>query len=235
MLRSILSTTKNRSIIINSRALSTQINIQPSKTPVDLGHLADNPGAVTQRLRVGRGPGSGKGKTAGRGHKGQKARAGNGRPVPWFEGGQTPLVRSLPKRGFNNFHSKEYQELNLDKLQHWINTGRLDASQPITMKHLLDSRCIHKIEDGVKLLSVGADTFNIPVTIEVSRASQKAIEAIEKAGGKITTRYYNALGLRALIHPEKFVQMPKLAAPLRKEDIKYYSDVKNRGYLAEQA
>ncbi|EIE82693.1 hypothetical protein G6F46_002158 [Rhizopus delemar] len=230
MLRSLL-TTRLPTTSIASRALST---IQKPKTPVDLAHISDNAGAVSQRTRVGRGPGSGKGKTAGRGHKGQKARAGNGRPVPWFEGGQTPLVRSLPKRGFNNIHGKEYQEVNLDKLQHWIETGRIDPSQPITMKHLLDSRCIHKIEDGVKLLSVGAESFNIPIQIEVSRASQKAIEAVEKAGGKIVTRYYNALGLRSLIHPEKFAQLPKLAAPLRKEDIKYYNDPKNRGYLAQE-
>ncbi|KAI8092667.1 ribosomal protein L18e/L15P [Halteromyces radiatus] len=209
-------------------------SIQAPKTKIGLGNLADNAGAVSERTRVGRGPGYGKGKTAGRGHKGQKARSGNGKPVPWFEGGQIPLVKRLPKRGFYNLHGKEYQELNLDRLQHWINTGRIDATQPITMKHLLDSRCIHKIEDGVKILSVGAETFNIPITIEVSRASQKAIEAIEKAGGKITTRYYNALGLRAVVHPEKFSQIPKFAAPLRKEDIKYYSDIKNRGYLAQQ-
>ncbi|KAG0741671.1 hypothetical protein G6F57_007645 [Rhizopus arrhizus] len=230
MLRSLL-TTRLPTTSIASRALST---IQKPKTPVDLAHISDNAGAVSERTRVGRGPGYGKGKTAGRGHKGQKARAGNGRPVPWFEGGQTPLVRSLPKRGFNNIHGKEYQEVNLDKLQHWIETGRIDPSQPITMKHLLDSRCIHKIEDGVKLLSVGAESFNIPIQIEVSRASQKAIEAVEKAGGKIMTRYYNALGLRSLIHPEKFAQLPKLAAPLRKEDIKYYNDPKNRGYLAQE-
>ncbi|ORX49146.1 ribosomal protein L15 [Hesseltinella vesiculosa] len=207
---------------------------QSAKPKIHLGNLSDNPGAVSQRIRVGRGPGSGKGKTAGRGHKGQNARRGNGRPVPWFEGGQTPLVRSLPKRGFHNPHGKEYQELNLDRLQHWINSGRLDASQPITMKHLLESRCIHKVEDGVKLLSVGANAFSTPIKIEVSRASQKAIEAVEKAGGEITTRYYNALGLRSLIHPEKFTQLPKLAAPLRKEEIKYYSDIKNRGYLAKE-
>ncbi|SAM00503.1 hypothetical protein [Absidia glauca] len=209
-------------------------SIEAPKTKIGLGNLADNAGAVSERTRVGRGPGYGKGKTAGRGHKGQKARSGNGQPVPWFEGGQIPLVKRLPKRGFYNIHGKEYQELNLDRLQHWINTGRIDATQPITMKHLLDSRCIHKIEDGVKILSAGAETFQTPITIEVSRASQKAIEAIEKAGGSITTRYYNALALRATVHPEKFVKIPKFAAPLRKEDIKYYSDIKNRGYLAQQ-
>ncbi|KAI8072955.1 ribosomal protein L18e/L15P [Gongronella butleri] len=213
------------------RTFATQSVAKPK---IHLGSLADNAGAVSQRTRVGRGPGSGKGKTAGRGHKGQNARRGNGRPHPWFEGGQTPLVRRLPKRGFHNPHGKEYQELNLDRLQHWIASGRIDASQTITMKDLLDSRCIHKIEDGVKLLSVGAATFKTPVKIEVSRASQKAIEAIEGAGGEITTRYYNALGLRSLIHPEKFTQLPKLAAPLRKEEIKYYSDIKNRGYLAKE-
>ncbi|CAO3595121.1 unnamed protein product [Absidia cylindrospora] len=184
----------------------TSHSIQPPKAKIGLGSLADNAGAVSERTRVGRGPGY---------------------------GGQIPLVKRLPKRGFYNIHGKEYQELNLDRLQHWINTGRIDASQPITMKHLLDSRCIHKIEDGVKILSVGADTFTTPITIEVSRASQKAIDAIEKAGGKITTRYYNALALRATVHPEKFVKIPKFAAPLRKEDIKYYSDIKNRGYLAQ--
>ncbi|KAI9360731.1 ribosomal protein L18e/L15P [Pilaira anomala] len=234
MLRSVLSTKGRFTAALPVRALSTQATIQPPKTPVNLAHLSDNYGAVSERTRLGRGPGYGKGKTSGRGHKGQKARSGNGQPVPWFEGGQTPLVRRLPKRGFFNIHGKDYQELNLDRLQHWINTGRIDPTQTITMKHLLDSRCIHKIEDGVKLLSVGADTFNTPVTIEVSRASQKAIEAIEKAGGKIVTRYYNAIGLRSVIHPEKFAQTPKLAAPLRKEDIKYYTDLKNRGYLAQQ-
>ncbi|CAO3627995.1 unnamed protein product [Cunninghamella echinulata] len=226
MLQSVLSAQLN-----TIRTYSTHV----PKPTIGLGNLADNPGAVSQRIRVGRGPGSGKGKTAGRGHKGQKARSGNGKPTPWFEGGQSPLVKIVPKRGFYNIHGKEYQELNLDRLQHWIKTGRLDASQPITMKHLLDSRCIHKIEDGVKLLSVGADSFTTPITIEVSRASQKAIEAIENAGGKITTKYYNKLGLRAVIHPEKFTQLPKFAAPLRKEDIKYYSDIKNRGYLAESS
>ncbi|KAL0079678.1 ribosomal protein L18e/L15P [Phycomyces blakesleeanus] len=203
------------------RSFATQAN--QAKSSIHLASLADNAGAVSQRIRLGRGPGSGKGKTAGRGHKGQKARSGNGQPVPWFEGGQTPLVKRLPKRGFFNQHGKEYQEVNLDRLQHWIVSGRIDASKPITMKDLLDSRCIHKIEDGVKILSVGAEQFNIPITIEVSRASQKAIEAIEKAGGTVSLRYFNAIGLRALIHPEKFTKTPKAAAPIRKEDIKYYS------------
>ncbi|KAI9257309.1 ribosomal protein L18e/L15P [Phascolomyces articulosus] len=189
----------------SARTFSTQAAIQPPKQPIHLGSLADNAGAVTQRKRVGRGPGSGLGKTAGRGHKGQKARAGNGKPVPGFEGGQTPLIKSIPKRGFYNIHGKEYHQLNLDRLQHWIQTGRIDASKPITMKALLDSRCIHKIQDGVKLLGVGSESFTQPIQIEVSKASQTAIEAIEKAGGKVTLCNLNKLALRAHIHPEKYM------------------------------
>ncbi|KAI8147537.1 ribosomal protein L18e/L15P [Fennellomyces sp. T-0311] len=188
----------------SARTFSTQA-VQPPKQPIHLGALADNAGAVTQRKRVGRGPGSGLGKTAGRGHKGQKARSGNGKPVPGFEGGQTPLIKRVPKRGFYNIHGKEYHQLNLDRLQHWIQTGRIDASKPITMKELLDSRCIHKIQDGVKLLGVGSESFSLPIQIEVAKASQTAIEAIEKAGGKVTITNLNKLALRAHIHPEKFM------------------------------
>ncbi|KAL1930803.1 hypothetical protein VTP01DRAFT_10965 [Rhizomucor pusillus] len=188
-----------------TRTFASKVVEAPSSR-IHLASIADNPGAVTQRKRVGRGPGSGLGKTAGRGHKGQNSRSGNGKPKAGFEGGQTPLIRRLPKRGFTNIHRKEYQELNLDRLEHWVRTGRLDASKPITMKDLLDTRCIHKIQDGVKLLGVGSDTFSLPLTVEVSKASQTAIEAIEKAGGKVTLKDYNALALRAHIHPEKFVQ-----------------------------
>ncbi|KAI9485071.1 ribosomal protein L18e/L15P [Zychaea mexicana] len=188
----------------SARSFSTQA-VQPPKQPIHLGSLADNAGAVTQRKRVGRGPGSGLGKTAGRGHKGQKARSGNGKPVPGFEGGQTPLIKRIPKRGFYNIHGKDYHQLNLDRLQHWIQTGRIDASKTITMKELLDSRCIHKIQDGVKLLGVGSESFAHSIQIEVSKASQTAIDAIEKAGGKVTLCDLNKVALRAHVHPEKFM------------------------------
>ncbi|KAL1921228.1 mitochondrial 54S ribosomal protein uL15m [Calcarisporiella thermophila] len=209
--------------------------IQPPKTKISLASLADNPGAVSQRTRVGRGPGSGKGKTAGRGHKGQKARGGSWRPSQGFEGGQTPLTNRFPKRGFYNVNHREYQPVNLDRIQHWIDTGRLDPTKPITMKDLLDNRCVHRVKDGIKLLADGAEHFHTPITIEVSRASQKAIEAVERAGGKITCRYYNALGMRVLLHPEKFVRLPKFANPVRKKDIEWYSDPQHRGYLADPA
>ncbi|CDS04973.1 hypothetical protein LRAMOSA07503 [Lichtheimia ramosa] len=191
--------------LVTTTVRNYSTTVQAPKQPVHLGALADNVGAVSQRKRVGRGPGSGLGKTAGRGHKGQKARAGNGKPTPGFEGGQTPLFKRIPKRGFYNIHGKEYQELNLDRLQHWIQSGRIDGSKTITMKDLLDSRCIHKIEDGVKLLGVGAESFSLPINIEVSKASKVAVAAIEKAGGKVTTCNYNALALRAHTHPEKYM------------------------------
>ncbi|KAG0256626.1 YmL10 [Mortierella polycephala] len=203
---------------------------------IDLSNLSDNPGSKSQRLRVGRGQGSGKGHTAARGHKGQKARSGNGgQPKPGFEGGQTRLIDRVPKRGFKNPEHKDFQPLNLDRLQFWIESGRIDATQTITMKHLLDSRCIHNIQDGVKLLGDGKLEFKTPINIEISRASKSAIKAIEACGGTVTSVYYNKLGLRALTKPEKFEELPRFARPMKKKDIAFYSDVANRGYLAGRA
>jgi large subunit ribosomal protein L15 len=138
----------------------------------------------------------------------------------------------LPKRGFHNVHRKEYASVNLDQLQHWIDLGRIDPAKPITMNHLLDTRCIHKIENGVKLLAEGADDWTLPINIEVSRASQRAIEAIEMAGGKIVCRYYNRLGLRYVTKPEKFIAPIKFAGPAKHKEKMWYRDPKHRGYLA---
>ncbi|EMR09857.1 ribosomal protein L15 [Pneumocystis murina B123] len=197
-----------------------------------LASLTNNPLSMKKAKRVGRGPSSGKGKTCGRGHKGQKARSGNNRVKPGFEGGQTPLTRLYPKRGFVNVNSKEFSPLNLQRLQIWINNGRIDAKKPITMKHLYDSNIIHGIKSGVKLLANGKEFFNIPIEIEVSKASKEAIKRIESTGGKITCVYYNSLGLRAHLHPEKFKIIPKQAQPISRSNIQYYSDKNNRGYLA---
>ncbi|KAF8938842.1 YmL10 [Dissophora ornata] len=214
-------------------SLTARYSTAAPASQVDLSNLNDNPGSKSQRIRVGRGQGSGKGHTAARGHKGQKARAGNGgQPKPGFEGGQTRLIDRLPKRGFKNSEHKDFQPLNLDRLQFWIESGRIDATQPITMKHLLDSRCIHKIEDGVKLLGDGKADFKTPINIEVSRASKSAIKAIEACGGSLTSVYYNKLGLRALTKPQKFEVIPRFARPMKKKDIAFYSDEANRGYLA---
>ncbi|KAG0031282.1 YmL10 [Podila clonocystis] len=223
-----------RTLVSSSSSFVARYTTSTAAPKVDLSNLSDNPGSKSQRLRVGRGQGSGKGHTAARGHKGQKARAGNGgQPKPGFEGGQTRLIDRLPKRGFKNPDHKDFQPLNLDRLQFWIESGRLDATQPITMKHLLESRCIHNIEDGVKLLGDGKADFKTPITIEVSRASKSAIKAIEACGGKITSVYYNELGLRVLTKSHKFEEpLPRFARPMKKKDIAFYSNEANRGYLA---
>ncbi|RHZ79009.1 hypothetical protein Glove_152g91 [Diversispora epigaea] len=209
--------------------------LQKPKRPIGLGTLKDNPKAVKKPKRVGRGPASGRGKTCGRGQKGQKARGGNRTPRRGFEGGQTPISRAFPKHGFHNINSKTWAPLNLDRLQHWINTGRIDPTKPITMKELNDTRCVHGIKDGVKLLADGSEHFKTPITIEVARASHEAIKVIEKAGGNVTCRYFNRLALRATLKPEKFWKIPKFADPVKARDKEWYSDIKNRGYLAKKA
>ncbi|KAI9138192.1 ribosomal protein L18e/L15P, partial [Paraphysoderma sedebokerense] len=199
---------------------------------VTLNTLRDNEGATKQRKRLGRGEGSGRGGTSGRGHKGQKARTGTGKPRVGFEGGQTPLARRIPKKGFKNVHGKDYATLNLDRLQWWIDSGRIDPSKPITMKELLDSRAVHNVKDGVKLLGDGAPFFKTPIHIEVSMASQQAIKAIENVGGKILAVYYNNLNLRSLLKPHRFPILPRRADPINTRLLEYYRNPANRGYLA---
>lgn len=149
-----------------------------------LNEIRDNPGARLKSKRLGRGIGSGKGKTSGKGVKGQKAREGvslNG-----FEGGQLPIYRRLPKRGFTNVNRKEYAPLNLSTLEAAIEAGKLDASQPITEAVLAEAGVVRQNKvNGVRLLARG--TISKAVTIEVSGASAAAVAAIEKAGGKVTT------------------------------------------------
>ena len=146
-----------------------------------LNELRDNSGARKARTRVGRGIGSGKGKTGGRGVKGQKSRAGvalNG-----FEGGQMPIFRRLPKRGFNNPFRKTYALVNLGRLQKVIDAGKLDAAETITAETLKAVGLVTKPRDGVRLLAKGKLTSR--VTIEVVGASQAAIAAVEAVGGKV--------------------------------------------------
>lgn len=149
-----------------------------------LNEIRDNPGARLKSKRLGRGIGSGKGKTSGKGVKGQKAREGvslNG-----FEGGQLPIYRRLPKRGFTNVNRKEYAPLNVGVLAAAIEAGKLDAGQPIT-EALLAAAGVVRLNkvDGVRLLAKGS--IGQAVTIEVSGASAAAVAAIEQAGGKVTT------------------------------------------------
>ncbi|KDN42189.1 ribosomal protein L15 [Tilletiaria anomala UBC 951] len=206
--------------------------------PISLGNL--KPAVPTKnRKRLGRGPGSGRGGTATRGHKGQKARSGNGKPTPGFEGGQTPIMRRFPKRGFTNIHGHEYAPVNLDRIQYWIDLGLLDPAQPITAAELLHSRCIHQVKDGVKILADGATRLRTRINLIVSKASQSAIKGIERVGGSVECRYYNRLSLTALVKPHKWIEKGKLlplpAEPTKKRDLLYYASPNKRGYLAKRA
>jgi len=146
-----------------------------------LNEIRDNAGAVRARKRIGRGIGSGTGKTAGKGAKGQNARSRVA--LKGFEGGQMPLDRRLPKRGFHNMFRREFEIVNLDNLQRAIDAGRIDGSAPITVETLRAAKLVKKQRAGVRLLARGA--FKAPVTIEVTRASKAAVAAVEKAGGKV--------------------------------------------------
>lgn len=147
-----------------------------------LNELVDRQGARKPRKRVGRGLGSGKGKTSGRGHKGQKSRSGVS--LLGFEGGQMPLYRRLPKRGFNNPFSKDYAELTLATLEAAVVKGKIDAKKPVTEEVLRASGMVKKSRHGVRLLAKGE--LKAKLSIVVTGASKGAIAAVEKAGGDIT-------------------------------------------------
>jgi large subunit ribosomal protein L15 len=156
-----------------------------------LSDIADNAGSRKKRMRVGRGIGSGKGKTSGRGGKGQTARSGV--RIKGFEGGQMPLHRRLPKRGFNNIFRLDFVEVNLDRIQQAIDAKVLDAGATINAEALVKSRVLRRARDGVRLL--GRGEIKAKVNIEVHGASKSAIVAVEKAGGTV-----------------------KILAPVKKED-----------------
>jgi large subunit ribosomal protein L15 len=148
-----------------------------------LNQIADNPGARKNRLRIGRGIGSGMGKTGGRGGKGQTARAGYSNKG--FEGGQMPLHRRLPKRGFRNTpFAVKLNEINLGKVQAAIDAGLIDAGQPVTVETMVKAGLMRRAKGGVKLLAAGE--FKSKVAFSVWRASQSAIKAVEQAGGSVT-------------------------------------------------
>jgi large subunit ribosomal protein L15 len=147
-----------------------------------LHELRDNEGAARKKKRVARGPGSGKGKTAGRGIKGQKSRSGvalNG-----YEGGQMPLYRRLPKRGFTKPNAKSFAVVNLGLIEKFIAEGKLDAKAEISEEALVASGLVRRKLDGIRVLAKGE--IKSKVTLNVTGASKAAIEAVEKAGGKLT-------------------------------------------------
>ncbi|MBS1301438.1 50S ribosomal protein L15 [Loktanella sp. SALINAS62] len=147
-----------------------------------LNELSDNAGANHRRKRVGRGAGSGKGKTGGRGIKGQKSRSGVA--IKGYEGGQMPIYQRLPKRGFNNINAKTFSVVNLGLIQKFIDAGKIDIKSDLTEDALIESGLVRRKKDGIRVLAKGDLTSKI--TLNVTGASKGAIEAVEKAGGSVT-------------------------------------------------
>ncbi|MBZ5761390.1 MULTISPECIES: 50S ribosomal protein L15 [Rhizobium] len=146
-----------------------------------LNEITDNEGSTHSRKRLGRGIGSGKGKTGGRGVKGQKSRSGVA--INGFEGGQMPIYRRLPKRGFNNIFKSDYVVVSVARLQAAVDAGKLDAKTTIDAVALKAAGVIRRVKDGVRILSDGE--ISAKLTLEVAGASKSAVEKIEKAGGSI--------------------------------------------------
>ncbi len=146
-----------------------------------LNELRDNPGATKERKRVGRGIGSGKGKTGGRGVKGQKSRSGVA--IKGFEGGQQPIHRRLPKRGFNNIFAKNFNEVNIGRLQKAIDEKKLKDGDTVTVESLVEAGIVRRVLDGVRILGNGE--LKAKLQVKAAGASKSAVEAIEKAGGSI--------------------------------------------------
>ncbi|MEM9241568.1 MAG: 50S ribosomal protein L15 [Pseudomonadota bacterium] len=146
-----------------------------------LNELRDNPGATKSRKRIGRGPGSGMGKTGGRGIKGQKSRSGVA--IKGYEGGQMPLYQRLPKRGFNKPNRKKFAVVNLGIIQKFVDAKKLDAKAAITEDTLVEAGIVRRKLDGVRVLAKGEITAKL--TLEVTGASKSAVEAVEKAGGSL--------------------------------------------------
>ena len=147
-----------------------------------LNEISDNEGARKGRMRIGRGIGSGKGKTGGRGGKGQTARTGV--RIKGFEGGQMPLHRRLPKRGFNNIFALDLNVINLDRIQAAIDRGALDTKDTLDVEALVRAGVLRRAKDGVRLL--GRGEIKVPVQFSVHGASKSAIAAVEKAGGSVS-------------------------------------------------
>jgi large subunit ribosomal protein L15 len=176
---------------------------------ISLGNLWDNPGATKDRIRWGRGVGSGKGKTCGRGHKGQKSRSGNRHPYLGFEGGQFPFYRCVPKKGFKNINHVQLEPLNLGKLQAFIDSGKLSTEGVISMRTLMDVGVIGKVRQGVKLLGDGAAQFHSSIALEVTAASKSALDRLKETGSTIKLLDLNSDQLRQMLRPTKTNNTPR--------------------------
>jgi large subunit ribosomal protein L15 len=237
---SIVQTTACRTVLFSTRTSSAATSTPPLLEPIvvlKLNNLRDNAGAVKAKRRVGRGPGSGRGRTCGKGNKGQKSRSGGSVALD-FTGGQTKIWRQFPKRGFRNTrHGAPMVGINVGTILDHVEMGRLDASQPITLQAMKEAGIFkaNAVKHGVKLLSTGKErllALPIPLELHVSRASATAIDAIESAGGLVTSFHYNTLALRTILRPEKFddTNRPKHARPPPKLQ-PYYTSWHKRGYL----
>lgn len=205
---------------------------------ITLANLRPEPGSKHAEKKRGRGQHGGN--RSGRGHKGERQR-GN-RPRLGFEGGQTPFYLAIPKYGYNEGHSRrpQYQPLSLKRLQYLIDLGRVDPTQPIDLTQLVNGRGVTiqplKRDYGVQLVDEGAGIFAAKINIEVQRASEGAIAAIERNGGIITTGFYDPISLDVLCKPVPFFQrgqpIPKRLLP-GEDMVPYYADATNRGYLAD--
>ncbi|GAA6106217.1 39S ribosomal protein L15, mitochondrial [Tachysurus ichikawai] len=214
------------------------IDIVRNLPRITLANLRPNPGARINEKRRGRGQHGGN--KSGRGHKGERQR-GN-RPRLGFEGGQTPFYLLIPKYGYNEGHSRrqQYPPLTLRRLQYLIDLGRVDPSQPIDLTQLVNGRGVTiqplKRDYGVHLVEEGADIFCAKVNLEVQRASEAAIAAVERNGGVISTSYYDPRSLEILVKPVPFFMtgqpIPKRMLP-GEDLLPYYVDANNRGYLAD--
>ncbi|KAK7169668.1 hypothetical protein R3I94_000033 [Phoxinus phoxinus] len=216
------------------------IDIVKNLPRITLANLRPNPGAKKDERRRGRGLHGGN--RSGRGHKGERQR-GN-RPRLGFEGGQTPFYLIIPKYGYNADHSRrpQYPPLTLRRLQYLIDLGRIDPTLPIDLTQLVHGRGVTiqplKRDHGVQLTDEGADIFCAKVNLEVQMASEKAIAAVERNGGVITTSYYDPRSLQVLIKPVPFLMsgepIPKRLLP-GEALLPYYTDANNRGYLSDPA
>lgn len=181
------------------------------------------------------------GKYCGYGLNGQKARGKSSQPYVGFEGGQTPFYRRPPRHGrVNDPASLQSHSVSIDKILLWIDQGRINPEKQITMKVLRDSECVPRAikRDGIYLIGNGKSKLTIPIDIEVSRASAPAIEAVERAGGKLMCTYYDPVTLRYHFWRDKYVAKgksePIRPLPSRPKMVRYYSDPKHNGYLSEK-
>lgn len=205
-----------------------------------MGELHPPRGSIANQKRVGRGAGSGYGKTSGRGQKGQKAR---GTVKNWFEGGQTPIFRIYPKRGFYRHQKLDLNEVSLAKIEQFYKQGKIDLKEGevLDMKKMKESGLVTgTMKDGIAVVGTGSRYYTLNIPIEATKASKSAVKIIEKNGGKFTSKFYSRyLGFRAHHSPDWFLRkrgyIPMQAKPIARRDIVFYSDSDRNGYLSDSA